>query len=498
MNEPTAIADVTALAPDLRATATRLTKTMGLRDVALFMVTAGTNLQWVATAAAAGPSSLIVWVIGGLAMFLPLSVCVVYLSSRHPDQGGLYVWGKLAFGPFTGFMTGWAYWTSNIPYFPGLLYFAAGNMLFWSGRQDAVVGATPTYYIAFALGGLLLSVILNVYGMRAAKWLNNLGAILRWVSVFLIMGLGAVVWWRYGAATSIDAQSLRPHPHLTDIIFWSAIAFAWTGPEAASFMGGEIKDARHTVPRALWIAAPMIAALYLLGTASVLVAVPSAHVSALYGVMEAINGASTRLGIPWLIPVAALCVTITCLSSVSAWLGACARIPFAAGIDNFLPKSFAYLHPRYGSPVVAIVIQAIIAGAIAFLGQAGTSVKGAYDVLVNMMVITVLIPFLALFGAAIKLSAGQPQPGVATPGVATPGESRILGGRFTIVLLAVVGIITTLGSIALTLVPAADEIHPTIAVLKVAGIATVPLVLGVFVYIAGRRRAERALVAVPG
>jgi hypothetical protein len=211
--------------------------------------------------------------------------------------------------------------------------------------------------------------------------------------------------------------------------------------------------------------------------------------------------------------VAALCVTITCLSSVSAWLGACARIPFAAGIDNFLPKSFAYLHPRYGSPVVAIVIQALIAGAIAFLGQAGTSVKGAYDVLVNMMVITVLIPFLALFGAAIKLSAGQPLPGVATPGVATPGvstsgvstpgeatpgEARILGGRFTIVFLAVVGIITTLGSIALTLVPAADEIHPTVAVLKVAGIATVPLVLGVFVYIAGRRRAERALIAVPG
>jgi len=221
--------------------------------------------------------------------------------------------------------------------------------------------------------------------------------------------------------------------------------------------------------------------------------VPSDHVSALYGVMQAVTGASNRLGIAWLIPIAALCVTITCLSSVSAWLGACARIPFAAGIDNFLPKSFAYLHPRYGSPVVAIVIQAVIAGAIAFLGQAGTSVKGAYDVLVDMMVITVLIPFLALFGAAIKLSAGAP-----LAGEARVLGGRILGGRFTIVLLAVVGIITTLGSIALTLVPAADEIHPTVAVLKVAGIATVPLVLGAFVYLAGRRRAERALLAVPG
>jgi len=105
----------------------------------------------------------------------------------------------------------------------------------------------------------------------------------------------------------------------------------------------------------------------------------------------------------------------------------------------------------------------------------------------------VLIPFLALFGAAIKLSAGAP-----LAGEARVLGGRILGGRFTIVLLAVVGIITTLGSIALTLVPAADEIHPTVAVLKVAGIATVPLVLGAFVYLAGRRRAERALLAVPG
>ena len=104
-----------------------MTRSLGLRDVILFFVTAGTNFQWIATAAAAGQSSLVVWLLGGLLMFVPLSVCVVFLSSRHPAQGGLYVWSKLAFGPAVGFMTGWTYWTSNLPYFPGILYFAAGN-----------------------------------------------------------------------------------------------------------------------------------------------------------------------------------------------------------------------------------------------------------------------------------------------------------------------------------------------------------------------------------
>ncbi len=73
-----------------------LRRTLGLADVTLFFVVAGSNLQWVATAAAAGPSSLVVWVLGCLAMFVPLSVCVVYLTSRHPDEGGMYVWSKRA------------------------------------------------------------------------------------------------------------------------------------------------------------------------------------------------------------------------------------------------------------------------------------------------------------------------------------------------------------------------------------------------------------------
>ncbi|HEY7516264.1 MAG TPA: amino acid permease, partial [Vicinamibacteria bacterium] len=77
---------------------------MGLRDVVLFFVTTGTNLQWVAFAAAAGPSALSVWVLGALAVFLPLSWCVLHLSARCPDEGGLYVWVRRAFGHPAGFL----------------------------------------------------------------------------------------------------------------------------------------------------------------------------------------------------------------------------------------------------------------------------------------------------------------------------------------------------------------------------------------------------------
>ena len=121
-------------------------RTLGLTDVTLFMVTAGSTLQWTAVAAAIGPSSLIMWVVGGLAFFLPLSVCVVFLASRHPDEGGLFAWSARAFGPFTGFMAGWTYWSDTLAYLPAVLYFAAGSARLVSADSDAATIA-PTWFI---------------------------------------------------------------------------------------------------------------------------------------------------------------------------------------------------------------------------------------------------------------------------------------------------------------------------------------------------------------
>jgi len=91
---------------------------MGFRDLVLFYVITGISLRWIATAAAAGPSSIVVWVGAWLCFYTPLALSVLELSSRYPNEGGLYVWSKRAFGDFSGFMAAWTYWTSNLPYFP--------------------------------------------------------------------------------------------------------------------------------------------------------------------------------------------------------------------------------------------------------------------------------------------------------------------------------------------------------------------------------------------
>jgi amino acid transporter len=458
-----------------------LRRTMGLADVILFFVVAGSNLQWVATAAAAGPSSIVVWVIGCLAMFVPLSICVVYLTSRHPDEGGMYVWSKRAFGPFAGFFTGWTYWTSNLPYFSALLYFAAGNALFVSGGSGGALALSPWYFIGVAIFGLTLATVVNILGLDVGKWLNNVGAASRWTATLILIGLGILAWWKFGPAMPITTQAMRPGIHIKDVIFWSVIAFAWTGPEAISFLGGEIRNPRRSIPLGLAIAAPAIGIIYILGTVAVLAILPAHAVNPSSGVMQAVATVTARLGWSVLTPVAAVLVAVSCLGSCGAWLGAVARIPFVAGIDRYLPPIFGRMHPRWGSPVAALLTQSGIAVIFVFLGQGGSTVKGAYEILVGSTVIITMLPFMLLFASAMKLYA-EP---------AGAGMMRIPGGRWTIVVAALLGLTTTVVAAVLAVFPADDDPNKVLSVAKVLALTVLMAGSGIVVYLWGTRQQRR-------
>jgi amino acid transporter len=121
-----------------------------------------------------------------------------------------------------------------------------------------------------------------------------------------------------------------------------------------------------------------------------------------------------------------------------------------------------------------------------FLGQAGTSVKGAYDVLVSMGVITYFIPYLYLFAAMIKL---QREP-------AGPEVIRVPGGKIVAMMIAVLGFLTTAVTIALSLIPQADEPNKPLALFKILGATMALVLMGVWIYTAGKRRAAREVGAV--
>ena len=465
--------------PAHRPAAPRLRRVLGLRDLLLYYVVTGFSLRWVAVAAAAGPSSLVIWLVAALGFFVPLVFCVLELSSRYPEEGGVYVWSKRAFGPFAAFITGWTYWGSNLPYLPGLLYYAAANALFMGGPSWQSWSSNSTYFIAVSMTGLAVTVAMNVVGLNVGKWLTNVGAIAGWIPAMLLMVLAAVAWSRFGFATPIDAHAIVPSMRLKDIIFWSTIAFAFGGVESGSTMGEEIEDAQRTVPRAILGAGAVITVLYIAATLAVLLAMPKDQVSGLSGIMQAIQAMTSRVGVAWLAPVLAALVTLNALGATGGWFAATARLPFVAGLDRYLPKAFGDLHPTWRTPYVALLVQAAIAGLFIFLGQAGTSVHGAYDALVSMGIIAYFIPFLFMFAAMIVL---QREPAGAH-------VMRVPGGKPVAIALAATGFVVTALSIVLACIPPDEEPNKTLAVVKVVGSSAVLVGIGAVVYWLGRRRA---------
>jgi amino acid transporter len=456
----------------------QLHRAMGFRDLLLFYLVTGFTVRWIGTAASAGPSAIVIWLTACLAFYVPLMFTVLELSSRYPNEGGCYVWSKRAFGDFAGFITGWTYWTCNLPYFPGLFYFTAATALFIGGPKWQQLAGSPLYFIAFSLLALALAAGLNLRGLAVGKWLHNVGAAGLWIPGLFLMAIGLVAWIRFGSATSFTAETMVPSTRLKDIVFWSTIAFSLSGLESASMMGEEIKDARRNIPRALIVAGVLITALYILGTVAMLVAVPQSEILRLEGFMTAIETASGRIGLGQLVPLVALLIVVGGLGQAGAWFAAGGRLPFVAGLDRFLPAVFGKIHPRYGSPHVSLITQAGIAALFILLGQAGTTVKGAYDVLVSMSIISYFIPYLFMFASMIRL---QREP-------AGPEVIRVPGGRPVAVALATLGFAVTTVSIALALIPAEDEPDKLLAVTKVAGLTLLLVAGGALVYFLGTRR----------
>jgi glutamate:GABA antiporter len=270
---------------------------------------------------------------------------------------------------------------------------------------------------------------------------------------------------------------MTPHVGLKNAIFWSTIFFAFGGCETGSFMGEEIKDARRTIPRALIISGIVLAASYIAGTIALLVALPSTAISGVGGFASAIQVMCNRLGLSWIVVLIALLIALNSIGGAASFLSSTSRLPFVAGIDRYLPQAFGRVHAKWGTPWIAITAYGLAGMLCALLSQAGSSVQSAYDLLVSMSIITYFIPFVFLFLAMIRLQR-EPFPA---------GVARLPGGKPIAILLASVGLLTTLMTIVLAVVPPDTEPHKGFAIAKVIGSTLLLLSAGVAVFLSGAR-----------
>ena len=464
----------------------QLRKEMGFWDVMLFNIAAVLGPRWIAAAAHNGTSSISLWVLASLFFFVPTAFVITELSTRFPHEGGLYVWSKEAFGDFHGFVAGWTYWIYSFFYFPGLLLASAA--------MGAYIGGSSWGYLAqnrpFLLGGslflLFIAVGMNIVGLNVGKWLQNAGGVMTYLPLLLLVAVGGAIFMRHGSATHFTWANMLPRWDWETVNFWPQILFAFAGLELVSAMSDEIRDARRTLARAIWGSGISIAVIYIAGTFAVLMIMQAAPVDPKSGVYQALAIGSEALKIGLVGMIAAFLVTFGNAGGVGTTVAGLSRVPFIVGVDRYLPAAFGKLHPKWRTPYIAILVQAVITLVLLVLSNVNETISGAYQILVDAATILYFVPFLYMYAAVIKL-AGRADRGANAHAVLIPG------GKIGVWIAGGFGFLITLVGIALSFVPPGDSANKFLFVLKLVSGTVLAIGLGLVLYYRGVRAKAREL-----
>lgn len=371
-----------------------LRRELGLRDITLFAISCIVGTRWIPAAAHAGPGSITLWLLGAVLFVIPLAIAVGALIVKYPSAGGLYVWTRADFGPWNGFVAFWLYWLGIAFWFPSAAIFYASAAFHILGIPES-----RALLLCVSLAAIWAALGANMIGMKIGKWEENIGATCSWLLCGLLAALAVIIYQQRGSATPLH---LAPRWDWDTVNFWSAIAYAMSGLELAGMMGGEIKDPKRTLPRAGWIASIFITFYYVVCTGAMLVIARPQAISELNGFAEVSDIAGSAFHAAWLSPLIAFLVLISAIGQFGGMGTAVSRLPFAAGIDGLLPKSFALVHPGWGTPHVSIIVFGVVASFLLLASQLGDTMRAAYQALVSLMVLTGFFPFLYIFGSAWK------------------------------------------------------------------------------------------------
>ncbi len=448
-----------------------LQRALGTFDLVMLYVAAIIGPRWLSTAAQYGPASVTLWVIALLVFFVPSALTVQELSSRIPYEGGLHLWTKAAFGETHGFLAGWAYWLSNLVFFPSLLLFISGITLHIGPRSWQSLAESPLYNGLFCLALLWGVTLLNVLGLKRAKWVQNIGGIGTLVVTAQVLLGGAIAWWHYGSATPMPAASLLPDFGATSTLSTFAILIlAFVGLELGSLLGDEIKNSARSIRRAIGVASLVIAVTYVLGTVALMVALPANRINAISGIPEAMEAIGQRSGIGLFGLTAATLIALTGIGGLGAWITGTARLPFVIGLGHYLPERLGAIHPRYGSPHVALLTQAVAISLVLLAAISGSTIHEAYILLIDMTVALNCAVWVYIFASlpVLRRRAAGLNEGIAL----------MPGGTFASYLIPGVGAAASAFATVVSMIPPTASEHPTLFLVKGIGGCVLVFVVG--------------------
>jgi amino acid transporter len=463
--------------------APHLRRVLGRWDLVLLFVVAVFNLNVVPSIAANGGVTIWLWIISLILFFWPQGIAVIELAHRYPGEGGVYLWAKEVFGDFHGFLSGWCYWTNNMMYVPTIMLYFVGVFVFALGSGHQSLADNKVFALSASLILLAVLVVLNVIGLGVGKWINNLGAIGTGIAAAVLIGLGIIVWLRFGTTVTTADFQIPANPRFV-LNSFGVICFGLVGLELASVMGDEIENPQRILPGAVAWGGVLSGLLYIGATLTLLIAVSKQDISVLQGIVQAVSHMSAKVNAAWIVTPFAFLLSLSIAGIGSAWLAGSARIPFVAGLDSYMPSWLGKVHPKYATPYAALIVHALVSMILVIVNFTGAGVQETFQKLLSLAVVLQLVPFLYMFGALLKIAAD---------------ESFVKGryGKHMLFFAGASGLVTTILGIALAFFPAQQitsvmsyEVWMFGGTLLFIGLAAF------FFFVYGRRKAARKLAAM--
>jgi glutamate:GABA antiporter len=458
----------------------RLHRQLGLRDLVLTQILCVVGSSWVGVAAGLGRAQTLTWIAAMLLFYLPMAASVIGLNREMPLEGGLYVWAHKAFGDLIGFLTAWNLWVYGIAVTATILYAIPTEIAYLVGPSAAWLPENHLASLAIVTTMIAGVTFAALRGLELGKWIHNIGG-----SAILVVFTALILLPLWGLARHMPIHwtfpiRMPPRDLHSFALFGQMLFGALCGLEYIAILAGESKHPERSIGQSVWISSPIICAMFILGTGSVVAFARPGHIDFIAPIPQTLRIALGNTGIGNVFAMGAILLLEMRLLGASSYIfTGVTRLPMAAGWDHLVPEWFTRLHPRWRTPSNSILCTAALVFLLALLASIGVHAQEAFQLLTNASLTHYELAYLAMF--AIPLA-----------GAATLRRKLPLSLKW----LSAVGFCATLFSLLISAYPFVDVLNAKAYAAKILGTTAFSNLIGATFYLR-RKRTGRELTAVP-
>ncbi|MGC2618454.1 MAG: APC family permease [Acidobacteriaceae bacterium] len=380
-----------------------LHRPLRLRDLVLAQILCVVGSSWVGVAAGVGRAQSLLWVAAMLLFYVPMGASVICLNRQLPLEGGLYVWARDAFGDLIGFLTAWNLWVYGIAVTATILYAIPTELSYLIG--PAAAWLPENHLASLGIVTLLIAGIMfaALRGLELGKWIHNIGGI---AILIVFGGLVALPLWALAHHAPIHytpfSVAAPPLDLRTLALFGQMLFGALCGLEYIAILAGESRDPARSIGLSVIISSPVICAMFILGTASIVALVPHSRIDFIAPIPQAMR---MTLGLTGLGNVAAIfaifLLQLRLLGATSYIFTGVTRLPMAAGWNHLVPEWFTRLDRKRLTPTNSILCTAALVFVLILLASTGVHAQEAYQLLTNASTTHYEVAYLAMFAVPL-------------------------------------------------------------------------------------------------